>query len=168
MQVAKTTANKVVILYDGKNFTPFKTEADPYIFNTSLYGGIILSNGLIAMNTFNDGMVIIDKQGKLIQRIDKSVGLQDNSVDQLFEDSRGNLWMSLFNGIAKFDLNSSLTYYNESMGLPSKTVFSVGSDNGEIYAGSNNGIYILRKSNNRFEKLQGTSGQSGNFLKNGN
>ena len=157
-----------LFLYDGKNFAPFKTEADPFILNTSLYGGIVLSNGLFALNTFNDGMVIIDRQGKLIQRIDKSVGLQDNSVDQVFEDSRGNLWMPLFNGIAKFDLLSSLTYYNESMGLPSKTVFSVGSNAGELYAGTNNGIYILRKSNNRFEKLPGTSGQSGNFLKNGN
>jgi len=164
------TRTQGLFLYDGKDFTPFKTEADNYIFNTSLYGGRILSNGLIAINTFNDGMVIIDKQGKLIQRIDKSVGLQDNSVDYVFEDSRGILWMPLFNGIAKLDLRSSLTYYNESMGLPSKTVFSVGSDNGVIYAGTNNGLFMLNRSNNRFEKLQGTGGQSGSngFLKNGN
>src|SRR5688572_6766101 len=164
------TRTQGLFLYDGKDFTPFKTEADKYIFNTSLYGGRILSNGLIAINTFNDGMVIIDKQGKLIQRVDKSVGLQDNSVDYLFEDSRGILWMPLFNGIAKLDLRSSLTYYNESMGLPSKTVFSVGSDNGVIYAGTNNGIFMLNRSNNRFEKLQGTGGQSGSngFSKNGN
>jgi signal transduction histidine kinase/CheY-like chemotaxis protein len=156
-----------LFLYDGKDFTPFKTEADKYIFNTSLYGGRILSNGLIALNSFNDGMVIIDKQGKLVQRIDKSVGLQDNSVDYLFEDSRGNLWMPLFNGIAKFDLRSSLTYYNESMGLPAKTVFSVGANNGEIYAGTNNGIFMLNRTNNRFEIMAGTSGQSGGFIKNG-
>ncbi|HMK19571.1 MAG TPA: ATP-binding protein [Chitinophagaceae bacterium] len=157
-----------LFLYDGKDFIPFKTEADKYIFNTSLYGGLILSNGLIALNTFNDGAVIIDKQGKLIQRIDKTVGLQDNSVDNLFEDSRGILWMPLFNGIAKLDLRSSLTYYNESMGLPAKTVFSVGSNNGMIYAGTNNGIYILNNSTNRFGKMVGTSGQSGGFIKNGN
>jgi len=164
------TRTQGLFLYDGKDFTPFKTEADKYIFNTSLYGGRVLSNGLIAINTFNDGMVIIDKQGKLIQRVDKSVGLQDNSVDYLFEDSRGILWMPLFNGIAKLDLRSSLTYYNESMGLPSKTVFSVGSDNGVVYAGTNNGLFMLNRSNNRFEKLEGTGGQSGSngFLKNGN
>ena len=163
------TRTQGLFLYDGKDFTPFKTEADPYIFNTSLYGGLILSNGLISINTFNDGMVIIDKQGKLIQRIDKSVGLQDNSVDQVFEDSRGILWMPLFNGIAKIDLHSSLTYYSESMGLPAKTVFGVGADNGYIYAGTNNGLYMLDKSSNRFVKMQGTSGQSGaGYLKNGN
>lgn len=158
---------KGLFLYDGKDFIPFKTEADPYIFNTSLYGGLVLSNGLFAINTFNDGMVIIDKQGKLIQKVDKSVGLQDNSVDQVYEDSRGNLWLPLFNGIAKFDLHSALTYYNESMGLPAKTVFSTGYNNGTIYAGTNNGIYILNKFSNRFEKLSGTSGQIGSFLHNG-
>jgi signal transduction histidine kinase/CheY-like chemotaxis protein len=161
------TRTQGLFLYDGKEFTPFKTEADPYIANTSLYGGLVLSNGLIAINTFNDGMVIIDKQGKLIQRIDKSVGLQDNSVDQVFEDSRGILWMPLFNGIAKFDLRSSLTYYNETFGLPAKTVFAVGSNNDNIYASTNNGLYILNHSVNHFEKIAGTSGQTGNFVKNG-
>jgi len=156
-----------MFIYDGKDFTPFKTEADPFIVNTSLYGGRILSNGLIALNTFNDGMVIIDKQGKLIQRIDKSVGLQDNSVDQVFEDSRGILWMPLFNGIAKFDLRSSLTFYNEALGLPAKTVFSVGTHQDQIYAGTNNGIYKLNPVTNRFEKVEGSSGQTGNFLVNG-
>lgn len=161
------TRTQGLFLYDGKDFTPFKTEADPYISNTSLYGGLVLSNGLFAINTFNDGMVIIDKQGKLVQRIDKSVGLQDNSVDQVFEDSHGILWMPLFNGIAKFDLRSSLTYFNESFGLPAKTVFSVGSDNKNIYAGTNNGLYLLNQPLNRFEKVEGTSGQIGNFIQNG-
>ena len=161
------TRTQGLFLYDGKDFTPFKTEADPYISNTSLYGGLVLSNGLFAINTFNDGMVIIDKLGKLVQRIDKSVGLQDNSVDQVFEDRNGILWMPLFNGIAKFDLRSSLTYFNESFGLPAKTVFSVGNDNNNIYAGTNNGIYILNQSLNRFQKVEGTSGQVGNFIQNG-
>lgn len=161
------TRTQGLFIYDGKDFVPFKTEADPYIFNTSLYGGLVLSNGLIALNTFNDGMVIIDHQGKLIQRIDKSVGLQDNSVDNLFEDSRGNLWMPLFNGIAKIDLQSALTYYNEAQGLPAKTVFTIGFNNDFMYAGTNNGVFVLNKSTNRFEKVNGTSGQIGNFLING-
>jgi signal transduction histidine kinase/CheY-like chemotaxis protein len=162
------TRTQGLFLYDGKDFTPFPTEADPYIKNTSLYGGLVLSNGLIAINTFNDGMVIIDKQGKLIQRIDKSVGLQDNSVDEVFEDSHGNLWMPLFNGIAKFDLRSALTYYNESFGLPAKTVFTIGSNKGNIYCGTNNGVYMLDQSANHFIKIPGTSGQVGNFVKHGN
>ena len=159
------TRTQGLFLYDGQDFTPFKTEADPYIFNTSLYGGLVLSNGLIGINTFNDGMVIIDKQGKLIQRIDKSVGLQDNSVDQLFEDSRGILWMPLFNGIAKLDMRSSLSFYDESMGLPAKTVFNVVKINDTIYAGTNNGAYFLNSATNRFQFVTGTSGQIYSFLK---
>jgi hypothetical protein len=162
------TRTQGLFIYDGKDFTSFKTEADPYIFNTSLYGGLVLSNGYFGINTFNNGMVIIDRQGKLIQRIDKTVGLQDNSVDQLFEDSRGNLWMPLFNGIAKFDLKSSLTYYNESFGLPAKTVFVTGVFRDTIYVGTNNGVFMLNKSTGRFQQVPGTSGQVAFFLKNGN
>jgi signal transduction histidine kinase/DNA-binding response OmpR family regulator len=161
------TRTQGLFIYDGKDFTPFKTEADPFIFNTSLYGGLVLSNGYFAINTFNNGMVIIDRSGKLVQRFDKSVGLQDNSVDHVFEDSRGNLWLSLFNGIAKFDLRSSLTYYNETFGLPAKTVFVVGSFNDTIYAGTNNGVFMLNKSTGRFQQVAGTSGQVAYFIKNG-
>ncbi len=153
------TRTKGLFLYDGKDFTLFKTEADAFIFNTSLYGGLILSNGLIALNTFNHGMVIIDHQGKLVQRIDKSTGIQDNSTDHLFEDSRGLLWMSLFNGIAKLDLRSSLTFFDESKGLPAKTVFNVVEIDGTVYAATNNGVYMLNNSTNRFEFVTGTSGQ---------
>jgi hypothetical protein len=157
-----------LFIYDGKDFTPFKTEADSYLVNKSLYGGILLSNGNFAFNNFNDGIVIIDKQGKLVQVIDKTVGLMDNAADYVFEDSRGILWIPLFNGIAKFDLHSSLTFYNETMGLPGKAVFNVGINNDTIYAGTNTGVYMLNKLNNRFEKLAGSSGQIGNFILNGN
>jgi signal transduction histidine kinase/CheY-like chemotaxis protein len=156
-----------LFLYDGKNFTPFKTEADPYIFNTSLYGGLVLSNGLIALNTFNNGMVVIDRQGKLIQHLDKSIGLLDNSVDYIFEDSRGILWMPLFNGIAKLDLHSTLSYFDESTGLPAKTVFSVDVNKDTVYAGTNNGVYFLNKSTRRFQLIEGTGGQIYSFEKNG-
>jgi signal transduction histidine kinase/CheY-like chemotaxis protein len=162
------TRTQGMFIYDGNDFTPFKTEADPYIFNTSLYGGLVLSDGNFAINTFNNGMVIIDRQGKLIQRIDKRVGLQDNSVDHLYEDSRGNLWMALFNGIAKFDLRSSLTYYNESFGLPAKTVFVSGVYKDVIYVGTNNGVFMLNKITGKFELVPGTSGQVAFFIKNGN
>ncbi|HLF47006.1 MAG TPA: hypothetical protein VI548_11310, partial [Chitinophagaceae bacterium] len=162
------TRTQGLFIYDGKDFTPFKTEADAYLVNKSLYGGIRLSNGNFAFNNFNDGIVIIDKQGKLVQVIDKTVGLMDNAADYVFEDSRGILWIPLFNGIAKFDLHSSLTYYNETMGLPGKAVFNIGIINDTVYAGTNTGVYMLNKNINRFEKLAGSSGQIGNFILNGN
>jgi signal transduction histidine kinase/DNA-binding response OmpR family regulator len=161
------TRTKGLFLYDGKQFTPFKTEADPYLVNTSLYGGLILPDGNIALNTFNDGLVIIDKRGRLIQLINKSVGLQDNSVDHLFVDSHGMLWMPLFNGIAKVDLRSSLSFYGESTGLPAKTVFGVGFFKDVLYAGTNNGVFMRNNATNRFQKVKGTSGQIGSFLQNG-
>ncbi len=155
-----------LFIYDGKQFTPFKTEADPYIVNTSLYGGVVLPNGNFALNSFNDGMVIIDPKGNLVQRIDKAVGLQDNSVDYLFVDSKGTLWMPLFNGIAKLDLRSSLSFYDESTGLPAKTVYGLGYYKNTLYAGTNNGVFMRNNATNRFEKVAGTSGQIGSFLLN--
>ena len=77
------------------------------------------------------------------------------------------LWMPLFNGIAKVDLRSSLSFYGESTGLPAKTVFGAGFFKDVLYAGTNNGVFMRNNATNRFQKVKGTSGQIGSFLQNG-
>jgi hypothetical protein len=61
-----------------------------------------------------------------------------------------------------------LLYYNESMGLPAKTVFFQWAAQWNYICRHKQCIYILNNSTNRFEKLAGTKWQSGGFIKNGN
>ncbi|MDH3651083.1 MAG: hypothetical protein OEQ53_15455, partial [Saprospiraceae bacterium] len=159
------TRNKGFFLFDGNGFKPFRTEADDQFLGGSLYlGGQRLANGHFAINTFNNGLYIIDKHGKLIQQIDNKVGLQDNSVDHVFVDMDGNLWLALFNGISKLDLNIPFTYYDDNDGLASKTVFSAARHNGILYVGSQDGIFYLDEASNRFIRIPNTNGQCPHLL----
>ena len=73
-------------LYDGLSFRSFKTGADEYIQKNKLYlRGAVLADSTIAIGTSMGGVVIINKKGKLIQYLNKSMGLKSNTISILFQ-----------------------------------------------------------------------------------
>jgi signal transduction histidine kinase/CheY-like chemotaxis protein/ligand-binding sensor domain-containing protein len=152
-------------IYDGKTFEPFKTEADDYVYGNLYLPGATLKDGKFALNTFSDGTYVIDRDGKLIQKYNTGNGLQDGSVDYVYLDSRGVLWMMLFNGISNANLNSTFTILDTNMGLPTKVVFGITRFDGTLYLSTNNGIYYLEEESKIIKPVEGTHGQGGNFIK---
>ena len=89
--------------------------------STSIYRGIKLRNGNIALATY-DGIFILDSFIKPIFHINRSSGLLDDNVRSLFEDEGGNLWAGLNNGISKIKLSAPLKPYPQDFaGINSKT-----------------------------------------------
>ncbi len=158
------TRNEGFYLFDGENFTPFKTGVDDYVKGKLYLPGVALEDGRFAFNTFSDGTYLTDHDGNLIQKYTTENGLQDGSVDHLYLDSRGVLWMSLFNGISNVNLNSSFTVLDTDMGLTTNVVFSMYKYNSRMYLGTNNGIFYLDEGSREVKPVAGTSGQAGNFL----
>jgi len=67
-------------------------------------------------------------------------------------DAYGNLWMAVSaNGIARLTKSRQLSWYNETNGLNGLTNSVLVSSDGNIYAGTNQGLFKF--SNNRFKKL---------------
>ncbi|MDN3642260.1 response regulator [Lutimonas halocynthiae] len=151
-------------LYDGKSFKPFKTDLSPEVLQAIYLPGIALENGNFIVNTFAEGTYLIDHNGKLIQKYTTANGLQDGSTSYVYLDSRGVLWMPLFNGISKVNLNSSITVLDTNMGLSTKVVFSTYRFKGMLYLGTNNGVFYLDEKNKELILVEGTAGQFANFL----
>ncbi len=65
----------------------------------------------------------------------------DEYVVELFEDSKGNLWMgTIMSGVACFDGNK-LTYFSEKDGLAGNTVTSIAEDrSGNLWFGTHTGL----------------------------
>lgn len=158
------TRNEGFFLYDGKTFTPFKTEADEYLKGILYLPGAALKDGRFAFNTFSDGVYLIDHNGKLIQKYTTGNGLQDGSVDYVYVDSRGVLWMILFNGISNVNLNSNFTVLDSEMGLSTNVVFTVFQFKNILYLSTNNGIFYLEDGSQEIKRIPGTNGQGGNFV----
>ncbi len=91
---------------------------------TSIYRAWPLGDGRYILNTFSNGAYLMDHDGKFIQKYTPDNGLQDGAVDYVYNDSRGVLWMTLFNGISSVNLNSNFTALDSNMGLTTNVVFA--------------------------------------------
>ena len=156
-------------IYNGKTFRPFATDADPILKSGAiLYKGIQLPNGNYALSSTGIGLLIIDAKGKLIQRINRSVGLQDESIYAPFLDKRSTLWLALDNGISRVDISSPLTQFNLQSGI-STGVLSMVRFEDDLYIGTTNGLLRFNKENKRFELVAGIpQNQVFNLIPDGN
>ncbi len=152
------------IIFDGENYTPFKTEIDNLLKGSLYLPGIALENGNFVINSFGEGTFIMDHDGKLLQRFGSDNGLQDGSTSFTFIDSRNVLWLPLFNGISKVNLNSNFGLIDSNLGLSTKVVFTTYRFKGILYLSTNNGIFYLDEKSKKLILIEGTIGQGATFL----
>lgn len=134
---------------------------DKYVFSN----GIQMQNGNYALGTVSGGVVIMDIQGNLLQIIDKSAGLQNETINVLFEDKNQILWLALDNGISSVNLNLPVSFWPQSKGFDG-SILAITSFNNQLYIGTWQGIYKLKhfpaqfalsqqKHGSYFEKIHG-------------
>jgi ligand-binding sensor domain-containing protein/DNA-binding CsgD family transcriptional regulator len=129
-----------------------------------------LNNGNFAVGTVKNGLFILDENLQLLQHINRSSGLQNNTVISLHEDNQGNLWVGLDNGISYIELNTCLTKLNSETDFGTGYVSAV--YDGKLYLGTNQGLFYThwkgndKKNNNPLQILpvKGTSGQVWNLF----
>lgn len=116
--------------------------------SAAIFGATALPDGLIALQTYNQGIIVIDKAGKEIGRIDKRTGLNSDEVKSIHLDVDQNLWMALGNGLAVANIRSSLSFFNETNGLFGgvQSIFEYTINNEDILlAGTNEGLFVSGK-----------------------
>ncbi len=84
------------------------TEADPLLMNDLINRAKKIGEDRFAMGTATGGLVILDGQGRLIQRFSSAEGLQNNNIQSIMSDQDANLWLGLDNGIAFIHYNTSV------------------------------------------------------------
>lgn len=148
------TSKGGLFLYDGEAFTPFISAANAFLKTYQLNNGCMLLDKYYAYGTILNGIIIINEAGEIVQRINKSTGLQNNTVLSLLIDANQNLWVGLDNGIDRIELNSALYFYFDKSGQFG-TVYSSSIYGGNIYLGTNQGLF--------YSKWSATNGNSFNF-----
>ena len=142
-------------LYNGNSFRPFITEADDaFKTGTILYKGIQLKNGNYALSTTGKGLIVIDEKGKLLEKINREVGLQDESIYSTFLDKKGMLWLALDNGLSRVETASPLTQFTLQSGI-NTGVLSMQRFNGNLYLGTTNGLLVYDSIRHYFEPVPG-------------
>jgi signal transduction histidine kinase/DNA-binding response OmpR family regulator len=153
------TWKKGFFIYDGTKAIPFSIEVDSILEKMIVNHGIGLSNGDFALGTKKGGLIVIDYQGHLKHRFDKSYGLQDDNIRYVFQDKQGNLWLCLDKGISKIEYDSPITTHDERSKLMGSVLSVVRhGTNSDLYAGTSKGLFklaLLRK----FQSVPGVPGR---------
>lgn len=143
--------NKGVIAYSperiyqrdvNNEFVPWETEVDGWIEEFKVERAIEISGGRLALGTERGGVAIIDLNGKLERVYNNSHGLKDNSVNFLFQDRDGHLWISSASkGVTRVELDSPISIY------PSDDEFYISASIveflGQVFMGAQHGLFKL-------------------------
>lgn len=116
--------------------------SEKFFFENEILCAAKLSNENIAIGTQRAGIVIINKNGEIVQIIDKEAGLYNESVSSLFVSNENILWATLYNGISKIQIPSEFSYFNENNGLLGEINDIVRFED-KIYVATTNGLYFL-------------------------
>lgn len=127
--------------------------------NMGIYSSTRLRDGSFMLGTISNGVIHIDENGKVLQRIDQSSGLSNNTVLAVKEDNYGNIWLGLDNGINVINLISPFKMYRDKQGVLG-TVYAAAKTDDYLYLGTNQGLFFKSlESNSEFKFIEGTKGQ---------
>jgi DNA-binding CsgD family transcriptional regulator len=124
----------------------------------TVYSASSLSNGGFALGTISNGLLLTDAQGNIDFRLNQENGLSNNTVLSIFEDQDKNLWLGLDNGIDFIDLGSQYKTFTDRTGKIG-TVYDALQHNGDLYLGTNQGVYVRQYGKSSFELIADTKGQ---------
>lgn len=135
----------------------------------SVYGIIHDSQGKIWIGTYGGGIFVFDKHYHLIQRLSIADGFFSNSVNYLYQDTRGGIWIATRNGIGYIEDTSRpelFEHYGQEHGLKDLFVRSIQEDHsGNIWISTNLGISLWDKGKKVFSNYNHYDGiPAGNFI----
>lgn len=153
------TQNKGFYQFNDNNLEKWSIVNSNTLESKSVYSGIVLDDGSLAIGTISNGLILLNNNGEVIYEIDQISGLSNNTVLSLFEDEDNNLWLGLDNGINLINFRSPFTIYNDYRGLLGTTYASI-IHNDLLYVGTNQGLFYRGlNSRMRFKFIDGTKGQ---------
>jgi DNA-binding CsgD family transcriptional regulator len=158
------TADNGIFEFDGLNLIEWKNPAAGQLQNYQVYFGMSLSDEKYAFGTIQNGLIICDIQGNIIQHINLDKGLQNNTVLSISRDKYNNLWLGLDTGIDYVEINSPLTFFSNYNSLSAG--YTAILHDGLLYFGTNRGLFyhdweklIAGGSSQKFDLVPGTQGQ---------
>ena len=157
-KILVTTSNSGIYEVDNGVCTKISTVADNFISKNQIFCSTIEGTTMV-LGSVSNGAFVFDLENKTdeTQQFNITNGLINNTVLSVYFDNEKNLWLGLDKGISYINLNSpvkSLFSVNSAIG----TGYCSKSYNGDIYFGTNQGLYKA-DSNGTLQMLPNSEGQ---------
>ncbi|TAD90624.1 MAG: hypothetical protein EAY75_04300 [Bacteroidetes bacterium] len=139
-RVVLTTTQHGLWTLKGGSLAPFVPNMLPA--NEHYTSAVPLPNGQVVLGTYDNGIIFTDTTGKLIDAYNRNDGLVNNNVKSLFNDSQGQIWLGLEDGIALVQLKNPLQWFQPEIfnGAPG---YAVAVADKRIFFATANGLYDM-------------------------
>jgi len=164
------TQNDGLFVYDQDTLHPWENEANRFLKKNQLFNATRISGQYYAFGSIQNGLILVDDQGNILQHINKERGLQNNTILTVFSDRGQNLWMGLDNGIDYVEIHSPISYLGEGFRIEG-TGYTSALFKNRLYLGTNQGLFyneLKQRSpyievGDHFELIDNTKGQVWNL-----
>ena len=136
------TRTGAFFLHDGTSAAPFPLSFGGLLGQAYVYRAAGLPDGGFAVTTIGSGLFIFDHGGRLLRHLDATHGLTDSTIYYVTADREGALWLGLGQGVARVDVTSALTHFDQP-GVTS-AVQRLRRIGGRLYAALGTGAAYLR------------------------
>ena len=135
------TDNYGLYVFDGENFSYFKSEASDFLKNYVCNAAKQLNDTTFAFGSILNGVVITNKTGEIQRSYNTHNGLKNNTVLSFFQDIDAGLWVGLDEGVNYINLLNPLTHYKNRNGSFG-TIYALLVKDSLLYIGTNHGLFI--------------------------
>ncbi len=140
--IACSADNGLALVAADGAVTPFLTEADAWLRREGVQTAAALSSGLLAIASRQAGVLILDREGRFVRRIDENDGLGDPLLHRIVS-SGGQIWLCQNNGLTRLQDDLGRTLFGRDQGLDGTSVRAVVRHDGAIHAATGRGVFRL-------------------------
>lgn len=156
------TAQNGLFHYNQGNLSEWKTEVSEFLKTNKLFCATKIKGNHFAFGTILNGVVISDENGRIVQHLNREIGLHNNTILSVFSDRHENLWLGFDNGIGYVEINSPITYITAQGRIGTGYCCQV--FDGKLYVGTNQGLFAkpfnnFLQNNEDFKLINNTAGQ---------
>ncbi|SDH76433.1 Y_Y_Y domain-containing protein [Winogradskyella thalassocola] len=154
------TRNTGFFQLNNNQLEPWGILANERIKKLNIFNSIRLEDNSFVIGTISNGIIKINNKGEFDYTINQKLGLSNNTVLALFEDTNHNVWAGLDNGINCINMTSPIRTFIDYEGVLG-TVYSTIIFKDLLYVGTNQGLFYrsLKSVDEPFSFVKGTAGQ---------
>lgn len=134
-----TTTDGLFLLHDHV-CKVFKNDANELLMKAQANRAVMTKDSVFVIGTISDGVIAINKAGKILWQLNTSNTLQNNTVLGIYCDKINNVWLALDKGVSLIHNGGKVhfvTTFRPSIGA----IYDVNVDQSSIFIGTNQGLY---------------------------
>jgi len=124
----------------SKQLMKMDSEIEEKLPSAQIYRSYGLSNGNYLFSITDFGLLEINKNGKIVDSYSEKDGILSGSINDIFQDHEGNVWLATNKGICMIDYSSPITQIEEGGGFTG-VINCIDKFEGEYYMGTDEGVY---------------------------